>query len=93
MCSFKFIVNNISTLRCESVEVKKDIKACYQRLREAGKPAKVALTACMRKLILMANALLRDQRMWDAGARYALESKPEININHSASNGALTLSA
>ena len=42
----------------------KDIKACYQRLREAGKPAKVALTACMRKLIVMANALLRDQRMW-----------------------------
>ena len=71
----------------------KDIKACYQRLREAGKPAKVALTACMRKLILMANALLRDQRMWGTGARYALESKPEINVNHSASNGALTLSA
>ena len=71
----------------------KDIKACYQRLREAGKPAKVALTACMRKLILMANALLRDQRLWNAGARYALESKPEINANHSASNGALTLSA
>ena len=71
----------------------KDIKACYQRLREAGKPAKVALTACMRKLILMANALLRDQRMWGTGARYALESKPEINANHSASNGALTLSA
>ena len=71
----------------------KDIKACYQRLREAGKPAKVALTACMCKLILMANALLRDQRLWNAGARYALESKPEINANHSASNGALTLSA
>ena len=71
----------------------KDIKACYQRLREAGKPAKVALTACMCKLILMANALLRDQRLWNAGARYALESKPEINVSNSASNGALTLSA
>ena len=71
----------------------KDIKACYQRLKEAGKPAKVALTACMRKLILMANALLRDQRMWGTGARYALESKPEIDVNHSASKEAVTLSA
>ena len=71
----------------------KDIKECYQRLTKAGKPSKVALTACMRKLILMANALLRDQRMWDTGARYVIESKPEIDVNHSASNGALTLSA
>ena len=71
----------------------KDIKACYQRLREAGKPAKVALTACMRKLILMANALLRDQRMWGTGARYMLEPKLEKEVSHSASKEAVTLSA
>ncbi|MGH6851441.1 MAG: IS110 family transposase, partial [Methylocella sp.] len=30
----------------------------------AGKPAKIALTAIMRKLLLLANALLRDRRPW-----------------------------
>jgi len=34
----------------------------YQTLREAGKPAKVAITAVMRKLIVLANALIRDNR-------------------------------
>jgi transposase len=41
-----------------------DLKAKYQALVTAGKPAKVALTAIMRKLIILANALLRDQRHW-----------------------------
>lgn len=36
----------------------------YQRLRAAGKPAKVALTACMRKLLTILNAVVRDQRQW-----------------------------
>lgn len=40
------------------------LKAKYDQLIQAGKPAKVALTAIMRKLIVMANALLRDRRMW-----------------------------
>jgi transposase len=31
---------------------------------KAGKPPKVALTAIMRKLIVVANALLRDGRKW-----------------------------
>jgi transposase len=41
-----------------------DLKAKYQALLAAGKPAKVALTAIMRKLVILANALLRDQRNW-----------------------------
>ena len=41
-----------------------DLKAKYQTLVAAGKPAKVALTAIMRKLVILANALLRDQRHW-----------------------------
>ena len=41
-----------------------DLKAKYQALLAAGKPAQVALTAIMRKLIILANALLRDQRNW-----------------------------
>lgn len=41
-----------------------DLKAVYQRLISAGKPPKVALTALMRKLVILANALLRDARPW-----------------------------
>lgn len=39
-------------------------KGFYDRLFKAGKPFKVALTAVMRKLLVLANALLRDNRMW-----------------------------
>lgn len=41
-----------------------DLRAKYQALRAAGKPPKLALTAVMRKLLLLANALLRDGRAW-----------------------------
>ena len=41
-----------------------DLKAKYQALKAAGKPAKVAITALMRKLIILANALLKAQRKW-----------------------------
>jgi transposase len=40
------------------------LKACYQRLRTAGKPAKVALVAVMRKLLTILNAILRDKTPW-----------------------------
>jgi len=40
------------------------ISAFYWRLRTAGKPFKVAITACMRKLITILNAMLRDNRAW-----------------------------
>ncbi|GGF79005.1 hypothetical protein GCM10011402_34560 [Paracoccus acridae] len=36
----------------------------YKTLSDAGKPAKVAITAVMRKLIVLANALIRDDRKW-----------------------------
>ena len=41
------------------------IRVFYQRLRANGKPPKVALVACMRKLLTILNAMLRDQREWD----------------------------
>ena len=41
-----------------------DLKAKYNQLIGAGKPPKVALTSIMRKLIVTANALLRDGRKW-----------------------------
>lgn len=40
------------------------LRAQYQRLLAAGKPKKVALVACMRKLLVILNALLRDGRPW-----------------------------
>ena len=40
------------------------IKEFYGRLLEAGKPKKVALVACMRKLLSILNALMRDQAIW-----------------------------
>ena len=41
------------------------LKAFHQRLRNAGKPPKVALVACMRKLAVILNAMARDHRAWD----------------------------
>jgi transposase len=41
-----------------------DLKAFYGRLRAAGKAAKLALTAVMRKLVLLANTLVREDRHW-----------------------------
>lgn len=41
-----------------------DLKARYQHLVAAGKPAKLAITAVMRKLLTTANALIRDDRTW-----------------------------
>jgi len=41
------------------------IKEFYERLLERGKPKMVALTACMRKLLTMLNAMARDGRAWD----------------------------
>jgi transposase len=45
----------ISALRCNAA-----IRPFYQRLRDKGKPAKVAITAAMRKLLIHLNAILRD---------------------------------
>jgi transposase len=42
------------------------IKAFYERLLAAGKVKKVALTACMRKLLTMLNAMLKHRTPWQA---------------------------
>ena len=41
------------------------IAAMYQRLLAAGKPKKVAIVACMRKLLVILNAMARDRTPWD----------------------------
>lgn len=46
----------------------------YERLRAAGKPKKVALIACARKLLTILNAMLRDNACW---------ASPEPRVQHS----------
>jgi len=41
-----------------------DLNQTYKSLTARGKPPKLALTAVMRKLIVLANALIRDNRKW-----------------------------
>ena len=41
------------------------IKEFYVRLGEAGKPKKVALTACMRKLLVIVNSMIKNKQKWD----------------------------
>lgn len=40
------------------------IKAFYERLCAAGKAKKVALTACMHKLLTILNAMVKHQTAW-----------------------------
>lgn len=50
----------LAAIRCNPV-----IGAHYRKLRARGKPAKVAIVACLRKLIVILNAMLRDGTRWD----------------------------
>ena len=42
-----------------------DMRRTYERLVAAGKPAKVAIVAVMRKLLILANTLLAEGRPWE----------------------------
>lgn len=50
----------VTAIRCNAV-----IRAFYQRLIGAGKARKVAITACMRKLLTILNAMVRDRTAWN----------------------------
>ncbi len=50
----------ITAVRCNP-----PIRAFYERLQAAGKPKKVALVACMHKLLLVMNAMVRDGSEWN----------------------------
>jgi transposase len=53
----------VSATRCNQ-----KIKEFYLRLTAAGKKPKVALTACMRKLLTILNAMVKQRKQWEAGA-------------------------
>jgi hypothetical protein len=44
------------------------LKACYECLRAVGKAAKVALTACMRELLTILNAMVKHHTPWQPQA-------------------------
>ncbi len=44
------------------------IRQFYQRLLVAGKPKKLALVACMRKLLTILNTMIRTGTQWNADA-------------------------
>ncbi|MGX2954467.1 IS110 family transposase [Shewanella sp. JL219SE-S6] len=50
----------MSAMQCNPV-----FKDTYARLLEAGKPKKVAIIACVRKMVVILNSMLRDGIMWD----------------------------
>jgi transposase len=47
------------------------IRAFYERLLERGKLKKVALVACMRRLLVIMNAMIRDRKPWNPGGSRA----------------------
>lgn len=47
-----------------AMRVNLQIRAFYERLRKAGKPFKVAIVACMRKLLTILNAMMRTHTRW-----------------------------
>lgn len=51
-----------------ALRINPDLRRKYLALKEAGKPSKVAIAAIMRKLIVLANALIRDNRNWSPNA-------------------------
>ena len=62
----------LSASRCSP-----DMRELYDRLRGRGKPHRVALVAVMRRLVVTANALLRDRRCGRTGRRPPPDGRPD----------------
>jgi len=58
--------NSLYMASVSAIQWNLDLKALYERLQKAGKPFKVAITAVMRKLLILANTLLKEGRVWSA---------------------------
>jgi transposase len=57
----------LSAVRSDSI-----LHDFYSQLRQRGKPAKVALTACMRRLLTILNAMARDGQAWTSARSLAM---------------------
>lgn len=60
----KLYMATLTAIRCNPV-----IIAFYQRLIARNKLKKVAITACMRKLLTIINVMVRENKLWNPGAR------------------------
>jgi transposase len=60
----KLYMATLTAIRCNPV-----IKAFYQRLLAKNKLKKVALVACMRKLLTIINVMIRDNKFWNVKAQ------------------------
>jgi transposase len=56
--------NGLYMAALSAVRFNRDLKTFYDRLRVNGKAAKLALTAVMRKLVVLANTLIANNRKW-----------------------------
>lgn len=68
-----------STLYMATLSAKKNnpvIKAHYNHLLQEGKPKKVALVACMRKLLTILNSMARSGKKWDPALAAPKELSP-----------------
>ena len=65
-----------------AVQHNPDLKRKYEALVAKGKPPKVALTAVMRKLLLLANTLVQQDRIWTAQmpGEYSLSRLPDDGL-------------
>ena len=59
-----------------------DIKRFYERLLQAGKHKKVALTACIRKIVTALNAMLRDDKPWQIVFRLTRDHSRLLDVWH-----------
>jgi len=60
----KLYMATLTAIRCNPL-----IKAFYQRLLAKNKLKKVAIVACMRKLLTIINVMVRDNKLWNVKAQ------------------------
>lgn len=58
--------NTLYMAAVAAIRANPDMKTFYERLRSTGKPFKIAITAVIRKLAIIANTLITENRKWEA---------------------------
>jgi transposase len=61
----KSVRNALYMATVSALRYNPDIKKLYERLRNKGKPVKVAMVACMRQLLITLNAMLAQKKCWN----------------------------
>jgi transposase len=73
MRDLECLVSALSASRHNSL-----IRAFYENLLSRGKPKKVALVACMQKMLVIVNAMAREGRCWGAGQDRPASAPPSL---------------